>query len=63
MVMKNRRLLNFVMTQAGWVNYPAETWHFDFGDQMFVLLSGQAESAIYGFAQNPEGAGIDKLTF
>lgn len=42
----NRRLLNHVMSQAGFINYPEEWWHFDYGNQFWAKLAGQ--KAIYG---------------
>jgi D-alanyl-D-alanine dipeptidase len=49
----NRRLLNHVMTEHGFTNYPLEYWHFDWGNQMhqFVksVISGDlAAPAFYG---------------
>lgn len=49
----NRRLLYFVMTEAGFTNYPLEYWHFDWGNQMYQMVrsarSGRAiEPAFYG---------------
>jgi len=52
-VKNNRRLLTRVMKSNGFVNYPNEAWHFDFGDQMYAFLSGAA-TAIYGYVKNPE---------
>lgn len=31
-VKENRRLLYWVMTEAGFVNLPSEWWHYDYGD-------------------------------
>ena len=47
---RNRRLLFYAMTTAGFVNYPHEWWHFDYGTQMWVM-NGDANSgdtALYG---------------
>jgi D-alanyl-D-alanine dipeptidase len=33
----NRRLLYWTMREAGFTNYPYEYWHYDYGDQMYVL--------------------------
>ena len=52
-VKNNRRLLVRVMESNGFVNYPNEAWHFDFGDQMHAYLS-LAQSATYGYMKNPE---------
>ncbi|MBX9720766.1 MAG: hypothetical protein K2X81_05190 [Candidatus Obscuribacterales bacterium] len=50
--MRNRRLLYWAMTDAGFTNYWNEWWHFDFGDQMWVQNSreNKAEHAFYGAA-------------
>jgi D-alanyl-D-alanine dipeptidase len=48
----NRRLLFWVMTEAGFANYPDEWWHYSWGDQMWAAQTG-APAAIYGAAQPP----------
>lgn len=45
--LQNRRLLYFVMINAGFTNYPDEWWHYDYGDQFWAALSGEP-AAIYG---------------
>jgi D-alanyl-D-alanine dipeptidase len=45
----NRRLLYWLMTEAGFVNNPTEWWHFSLGDQMWARISGQT-SAYYSIA-------------
>ncbi|SEQ03817.1 D-alanyl-D-alanine dipeptidase [Amphritea atlantica] len=47
LAMKNRVLLNDVMTRAGFVNYLQEWWHFSYGDRFWAYLSGH-DHAIYG---------------
>ena len=37
----NRRLLYHVMVQAGFTSYPAEWWHYDYGDVFWGAMSGQ----------------------
>jgi len=64
----HRRLLHWAMRAEGFVNYPPEFWHFDWGNQMYVrnlaagseALGGDApRAAWYGYACPPEGeAGI-----
>ena len=44
---RNRALLADVMTVAGFVNYPAEWWHWSYGDQYWAFR-GQRRHAIYG---------------
>lgn len=34
----NRRLLNYVMVEAGFTNYPFEYWHFDWKNQMHEAI-------------------------
>ena len=38
--LRNRRLLYWAMSDAGFVNYPFEWWHFDLGTQLWVLDGG-----------------------
>ena len=45
-----RRLLYSVMTQVGFTNLPTEWWHFDFGNALWALYSGQ-DKAIFGAAR------------
>lgn len=42
-----RKLLCKVMSEAGFVNYPAEWWHFCYGDQMWAAYKNRRK-AIYG---------------
>ncbi|MDD3370982.1 MAG: M15 family metallopeptidase [Alphaproteobacteria bacterium] len=56
----NRRLLHWAMDQEGFVNFSAEFWHFDFGDQMYILHSQilkrplGTNAAWYGYVPSPE---------
>jgi len=43
----NRRLLYWVMTEAGFANNPTEWWHFSYGDQLWARLGGQT-AAVFG---------------
>ncbi|MEV7390563.1 M15 family metallopeptidase, partial [Streptomyces sp. NPDC091215] len=43
----DRRVLGDALTAAGLVNYPAEWWHWSFGDRCWALATG-AGSAMYG---------------
>ncbi len=43
----NRRLLYEVMTEAGFVNYDQEWWHFEYGSQRWAFLK-RKDHAIYG---------------
>lgn len=43
----NRRLLYWLMREAGFAANPSEWWHFSYGDQMWAKLAG-APAALYG---------------
>lgn len=45
--LKNRTVLLEAMHNAGFVNYPAEWWHFSYGDKMWAAYSNK-KSAMYG---------------
>lgn len=47
----NRRLLYWLMREAGFGNHPDEWWHYSYGDQMWAVLSGS--TAVYGLAEPP----------
>jgi D-alanyl-D-alanine dipeptidase len=49
----NRRLLYWVMSEAGFANNPTEWWHYSWGDQLWARLSGE-NAAVYG-ACDPAG--------
>ncbi len=60
-----RRLLSSAMRAQGFVNYPPEFWHFDWGNQMYVrnlaanpaALGGDApRAAWYGYIRPPQGS-------
>lgn len=46
-VVKRRQILQKCMEDAGFINYPAEWWHFSYGDHQWAWLTGQKQ-AIYG---------------
>ena len=46
----NRRLLYHAMTSAGFVNYPSEWWHFEFGTRRWAAHQG-TKIARYGCAE------------
>lgn len=50
----NRRLLYWLMIDAGFANNPNEWWHFSRGDQMWARLS-EAKAAHFGSAIYPSG--------
>lgn len=51
---RNRRLLYWAMIDCGFVNYPYEWWHFDWGTQMAVTNSGDKQcKAFYGYRRTP----------
>jgi D-alanyl-D-alanine dipeptidase len=43
----NRRLLWHAMTAAGFTNYPAEWWHYEYGNQRWANITRAAHAA-YG---------------
>jgi D-alanyl-D-alanine dipeptidase len=45
----NRRLLFWVMMEAGFAGHPDEWWHFSYGDQLWAATTGAA-TALYGGA-------------
>lgn len=56
--MRNRRLLHWAMREQGFTNYAYECWHFDYGNQMYVMMHnyfGQdhAGAAWYGYLPAP----------
>lgn len=52
----HRRLLYAAMTHAGFTNYPNEFWHYDYGDQMYVMYAAETPAAAwYGYIFSPEG--------
>ncbi|MBR3767767.1 MAG: M15 family metallopeptidase [Clostridia bacterium] len=44
-IKKNRRLLHNVLCECGFTNYPAEWWHYDFGDSFWAFYT--QNEAIY----------------
>lgn len=48
----NRRLLYWLMTEAGFASNPSEWWHFSFGDQMWAKLRNEPE-ALYAGTEAP----------
>ncbi|CUH15758.1 D-alanyl-D-alanine dipeptidase [Jannaschia seosinensis] len=47
----NRRLLYWLMAEAGFANNPTEWWHFSRGDQMWARITGAA-AAFYSVPPN-----------
>jgi zinc D-Ala-D-Ala dipeptidase len=37
----NREMLNRLMTNAGFVNYPMEWWHWSYGDKYWACMTGK----------------------
>lgn len=50
----NRRLLYWLMLEAGFANHPDEWWHYCYGDQMWAALKGE-RAALYGLAEPAAG--------
>ena len=38
-IAKNRRLLNNVLLECGFTNYPSEWWHYDYGDAFWAFYT------------------------
>lgn len=56
--LRNRRLLHWCMQEQGFTNYSYEYWHFDFGDQMYVMMHNYLgrdcpRAAWYGYISAP----------
>jgi D-alanyl-D-alanine dipeptidase len=47
----NRRLLHWLMSDAGFAGYYEEWWHFSYGDQYWAGTTGQP-AALYGLAKD-----------
>lgn len=46
----NRRLLYWLMMEAGFASHPREWWHYSFGDLMWAAHNGRP-AALYGLAE------------
>lgn len=44
----NRRLLYWLMVDAGFASNPSEWWHYSFGDQMWAKLRGEPQAYYAG---------------
>ncbi|MBR6020836.1 MAG: D-alanyl-D-alanine carboxypeptidase family protein [Kiritimatiellae bacterium] len=53
---RNRAILHRAMRAAGFANYPAEWWHFAFGDRLWAAYRGKRR-AVYGPVETPGGEG------
>ena len=42
--LKNRRLLKESLEKAGFINYPAEWWHFSYGDHQWAFLASEKQA-------------------
>jgi D-alanyl-D-alanine dipeptidase len=51
----NRRILYWVMAEAGFANNPTEWWHYSWGDQMWAKLRGEP-AALYGACDPTDSA-------
>ena len=63
---RNRRLLYWLMIEEGFANYSYEWWHFDLGNQMWVmnramLPGARPEHAYYGLARETEEVKKDRV--
>lgn len=48
-VLQNRKTLNAVMSEQGFINYPTEWWHYSFGDRYWAYHK-KMNHAVYGSA-------------
>ncbi|MGN0033159.1 MAG: M15 family metallopeptidase [Candidatus Limimorpha sp.] len=48
---KNRRYLVKKMKRQGFVNFPAQWWHFSYGDRMWAAYKGKRNGGIYSAAE------------
>ncbi|MBS0272312.1 MAG: M15 family metallopeptidase [Proteobacteria bacterium] len=44
---ENRKIMSHVLQVVGFINYPAEYWHWSYGDRYWAYQTGQSH-AIYG---------------
>ena len=56
--LRNRRLLHWAMQEQGFTNYSYECWHFDYGNQMYVMMlkfhgRDREQAAWYGYVPAP----------
>lgn len=56
--LRNRRLLHWAMQEQGFTNYSYECWHFDYGNQMYIMMLDflgrtRGETAWYGYIPPP----------
>lgn len=56
----NRRMLYWLMIEAGFSNHPDEWWHYSFGDQMWAIHMGKP-AAVYGYIE-PDAELLDAPT-
>ncbi|MEK7087303.1 MAG: M15 family metallopeptidase [Patescibacteria group bacterium] len=54
-VKRNRKLLKDSMTAVGFKNFPAEWWHFSYGDRLWAAYS-RKKTCFYGFIKQKEFA-------
>ena len=54
-----RRILYNTMTQAGFVNYGYECFHYSFQDQYWALVKGR--NALYGYAPSPKDKTLSNI--
>ncbi|MCQ2318715.1 MAG: hypothetical protein MJZ90_07350 [Bacteroidales bacterium] len=48
---KNRKTLVRMMRREGFINFPAEWWHFSYGDRAWAAYKGRRHGGIYGSAE------------
>lgn len=40
-IVKNRRILYYIMTEVGFTNLPSECWHYDYGDKAWSCFTNK----------------------
>jgi len=48
---KNRKKLVKIMKKQGFINFPAEWWHFSYGDRSWAAYKGKRHGGIFGSAE------------
>jgi D-alanyl-D-alanine dipeptidase len=51
LIRSNRRALVYIMSCAGFSNYPEEYWHYDFGNSFWRFYSSIPGGGVYGVAE------------
>ena len=58
---QNRKILFDAMTAAGFTNYPAEWWHYSYGDRMWAAYN-RNKISLYNLVDENQINEIDRYT-